>query len=143
MPPAAIDGLDAKLNSSARLVVALLREENADLKQRLEASSVQIAALTSQLGLLTEQIARQTEQLEDLRRRLFGNRTEKLPTVKEELRRPIDPDERWASQRRRATCRQCSTVRLDAHSSRRSSGIFMPNRTFARSHSVLNPTECL
>jgi hypothetical protein len=67
MPPAAIDELDAKLDPSARVVVALLREENAEQKRRLESSSAQNAALTSQLGLLTEQIARQTEQLEDLR----------------------------------------------------------------------------
>jgi transposase len=93
MAPEALDELEAKLDPSARVVVALLREENAEQKRRLEASSAQIAALTSQLGLLTEQIARQTEQLEDLRRRLFGNRTEKLPTVKEELRRRVDPDE--------------------------------------------------
>lgn len=93
MPPEALDKLEAKLDPAARVVVALLREENAEQKRRIEASSAQIAALTSQLGLLTEQIARQTEQLEDLRRRLFGNRAEKLPTVKEELRRRVDPEE--------------------------------------------------
>ena len=61
--PQALDELDAKLDPSARAIVALLREENADQKKRLEASLAQIAALTSQLSLLTEQIALQTEQL--------------------------------------------------------------------------------
>lgn len=93
MAPEALDELEAKLEPSARAIVALLREENAEQKKQLKASSDQIAALTAQLGLLTEQIALQTEQLQDLRRRAFGDRSEKLPTVKEELRHRVDPDE--------------------------------------------------
>src|SRR5512145_853282 len=104
MAPEALDELEAKLEPSARAIVALLREENAEQKKQLKASSDQIAALTAQLGLLTEQIALQTEQLQDLRRRVFGDRSEKLPTVKEELRRRVDPDELTVDGYRSGNC---------------------------------------
>jgi len=44
--------------------------------QQLEANIEQIRILSDQIVILTEQVA-------DLTRRLFGNRSEKLPTVKE------------------------------------------------------------
>ncbi len=93
MAPESLDELEVRLDPWGRAIFKMLREENAQQSKRLEASAQQIAALTAQLGLLTEQLARQTEQLDDLRRRLFGNRSEKLPTVGEELRRRIDPNE--------------------------------------------------
>ncbi len=88
-----LDELEAKLDPWGRAVFKMLREENVHQRRQLEANAQQIAALTAQLGLVTEQLANQTELLEDFRRRLFGNRSEKLPTVKEELRRRIDPAE--------------------------------------------------
>lgn len=93
MAPEPLDELEAKLDPWGRAVFKMLREENAQQRRQLEANAQQVAALTAQLGLVTEQLANQTELLEDFRRRLFGNRSEKLPTVKEELRRRIDPAE--------------------------------------------------
>jgi len=59
--------------------VAYLRQENGSLRE-------QLTAATEQLAILTEQVA-------DLNRRLFGRRAEKNPTVREEIRRAIDPNE--------------------------------------------------
>jgi transposase len=81
-----LDELEAALDPTARFVVAILREENAQQRKQLESSAEQIR-------VLTEQIARLTEQLEDFKRRLFGKRSEKLQTVDEQIRRRIDPDE--------------------------------------------------
>ena len=86
MAPEALDELEAKLDPAARFVVATLRDENAQQRKQLDANIEQIRILTDQITILTEQVA-------DLTRRLFGNRSEKLPTVKEELRRRVDPDE--------------------------------------------------
>lgn len=74
-----LDELEATLDATARFVVRMLRE--------------QLQASTEQNRLLTEQIARLTEQLQDMKRRLFGNRSEKLQTVNEQLRSRVDPDE--------------------------------------------------
>ena len=81
-----LDELEAKLDLTARFVVAMLREQISELRKQLESS-------TEQNRLQTEQIARLTEQLLDMKRRLFGNRSEKLQTVGEQLRQRIDPDE--------------------------------------------------
>ena len=86
MAPEALDELEAKLDPAARFVVATLRDENAQQRKQLEANIEQIRILSDQIVILTEQVA-------DLTRRLFGNRSEKLPTVKEELRRRVDPEE--------------------------------------------------
>ena len=86
MAPEALDELEAKLDPAARFVVATLRDENAQQRKQLDANIEQIRILADQIAILTEQVA-------DLTRRLFGNRSEKLPTVKEELRRRVDPDE--------------------------------------------------
>jgi transposase len=86
MAPEALDELEAKLDPAARFVVATLRDENAQQRKQLDANIEQIRILADQIVILTEQVA-------DLTRRLFGNRSEKLPTVKEELRRRVDPEE--------------------------------------------------
>jgi len=93
MAPESLDELEAKLDPWGQVIFRMLREENAEQKRQLEALSGQNASLTSQVGILVEQVTRQGEQLEDLRRRLFGKRTEKLPTVAEELRHRVDPNE--------------------------------------------------
>ncbi len=81
-----LEKLEATLDPTARMVIAFLREHNAQLSKQLQAS-------TEQNRLLTEQIALLTEQLQDMKRRLFGNRSEKLQTVGEQLRARVDPDE--------------------------------------------------
>lgn len=86
MAPEALDELEAKLDPAARFVVATLRDENAQQRKQLDANIAQIRILADQIAILTEQVA-------DLKRRLFGNRSEKLPTVKEELRRRVERDE--------------------------------------------------
>jgi len=63
---------ELELDSPARTAVAYLRQENAQLKDRL---------------------ATATEQLEDYKRRLFGKRSERIPTVQDELRTEVDPSE--------------------------------------------------
>jgi hypothetical protein len=64
MTSEALDELEATLDATARFIVRMLRE--------------QLQASTEQNRLLTEQIALLTEQLQDMKRRLFGNRSEKL-----------------------------------------------------------------
>jgi transposase len=86
MAPEVLDELEAQLEPAARFVVATLRDENAQQRKQLEANIEQIRILSDQIVILTEQVA-------DLTRRLFGNRSEKLPTVKDELRRRVDPEE--------------------------------------------------
>ena len=46
-----------------------------------------------QLRILADQIVILTEQVADLNRRLLGRRAEKNPTVREEIRHAIDPNE--------------------------------------------------
>jgi transposase len=81
-----IDELEATLDPTARLVISVLRDDNAQLRKQLDVS-------TEQSRILAEQVARLTEQLQDLKQRFFGNRSEKLQTVGEQLRRRIDPNE--------------------------------------------------
>ena len=79
MTLADLDELEATLDPTARIIIAFLREHNTQLSK--------------QLDLSIEQIERLTEQLQDFKRRLFGNRSEKLQTVNEQLRHRIDPNE--------------------------------------------------
>ena len=79
MPPEELDELEKELEPTARFVIGFLREENAKLREQLKENA--------------ELIARLTEQLADLNRRLFGKRSERNPTVAEELRSRVDPDE--------------------------------------------------
>lgn len=72
MPPDALDELESGLDPTARYIVAYLRKENGELR---------------------EQIDRLTEQVAELTRRLFGRRSEKIPTVHEEIRREVEPGE--------------------------------------------------
>jgi len=93
MPAEAIEALQAKLDPWGRSVLAMLCAENAQQKQQLTINAEQLAASAEQIRILVEQIASLTEQIASLNRRLFGNRSEKQPTVKEELRRRVDPEE--------------------------------------------------
>src|ERR1700690_1168167 len=72
MTPDDLDELEKGLDPAARYIVAYLRQQNAQLR---------------------EQLANLTEQLADFKRRLFGKRSEKIPTVREEIRRQGDPNE--------------------------------------------------
>lgn len=74
-----VDDLEATLDVAARLLVSHLRRENAELREQLAKNG--------------ELIQRLIEQVEALNRRLFGKRSEKIPTVREELRKQIDPGE--------------------------------------------------
>lgn len=84
MPPDnELDELEQRLEQlepMARFVVSQLRRDNDRLRGELARNS--------------ELIQRLTEQVEALSRRLFGKRSEKIPTVREELRREVTPDER-------------------------------------------------
>jgi transposase len=73
-----VDDLEA-LEPMARLLVSHLRQENATLRDQLAKNG--------------ELIQRLTEQVEALNHRLFGKRSEKIPTVREELRQQIQPGE--------------------------------------------------
>lgn len=73
------DDLEGALDPVARLLVSHLRQENAELRAQLAKNGDLIASLT--------------EQVEALNRRLFGKRSEKIPTVREELRQQITPGE--------------------------------------------------
>ncbi len=72
MTPDDLDELEKGLDPAARYIVAYLRQQNAQLQ---------------------EQLANLTEQLADFKRRLFGKRSEKIPTVRDEIRRQVDPNE--------------------------------------------------
>ena len=72
MTPDELDELESGLDPAARFIVAYLRQENSQLR---------------------EQLARLTEQVEYLNRQLFGWRSEKIPTVRDEIRRQVDPEE--------------------------------------------------
>ena len=72
MTPEELDELEKGLDPAARFIVAYLRQEN---------------------GQLHEQLARLTEQIEYLNRQLFGRRSEKIPTVRDEIRWQVDPSE--------------------------------------------------
>lgn len=74
-----VDELEATLDVGARLLVSHLRRENSELREQLAKNG--------------ELIQRLIEQVEALSRRLFGKRSEKSPTVREELRKQIDPGE--------------------------------------------------
>ena len=74
-----LDELERELDPTARLLVNYLRQENE--RQRV------------QLAENGELIKRLTEQVEALNRRLFGKRSEKMPTVREEIRRQVEPNE--------------------------------------------------
>ena len=86
MRPEDLDELEATLDPTARVVIAFLRDENAQLRKQLDAS-------TEQSRILVDQVARLTEQVQDFKQRLFGKRSEKLQTVGEQLRHRVDPNE--------------------------------------------------
>ena len=86
MAPDDLDELERGLDPTARFIVAYLRQENAQLREQIAFSAKQLAANAERIAELTEQVA-------DFKRRLFGKRSERIPTVQEELRRRVDPDE--------------------------------------------------
>lgn len=79
MPPDELDELESGLDPTARYIVAYLREENSELRE--------------QLASATERLAQLTEQVAALNRRLFGRRSEKIPTVHDDIRREVKPGE--------------------------------------------------
>ncbi len=79
MTPDELDELEKGLDPAARYIVAYLRQQNAQLR--------------AQLTKTTEQLANLTEQVAGFKRRLFGKRSEKIPTVRDEIRRQVDPNE--------------------------------------------------
>lgn len=72
MTPDELDELEGGLEPTARFVVAYLRQE---------------------IAQQSEQLAKLTEQIEYLNRQLFGRRSEKIPTVRDDIRRQLDPNE--------------------------------------------------
>jgi hypothetical protein len=71
------DDVEAALDPTARLLVSHLRRENKELREQLAKNG--------------ELIQRLTQQVEALNRRLFGKRSEEIPSVREELRHRVDP----------------------------------------------------
>jgi hypothetical protein len=97
MPPEDIAVIEAQLDPSARLLFVyfrgLIEEQKAQLFEREAAHLAQLAARDELLKTLTEQLVIANEQIADLKRRLFGPCSERFPTVAEELRREVQPDE--------------------------------------------------
>lgn len=79
MDPKEFDELEAKLDPSARVVVAVLRGALADMKRMLSERDTEVARLT--------------EQLAQFQRMLFGPRSEKLPPIESEVRRVVEEQE--------------------------------------------------
>ena len=77
--PDDLDELEAELDPAARYVVKLMRQSIDDLK--------------AMLAQRDEQLARLTEQLDEMKRMLFGKRSEKLPPMASEVRRVVEADE--------------------------------------------------
>ena len=78
-PPDDLDALEAQLDPAARYVVKLLRQSLDQMKAMLAERDTQIAQLT--------------EQLAEMKRMLFGKRSEKLPPIESEVRRVVEADE--------------------------------------------------
>jgi transposase len=74
-----LDALIARLDPGVRIVVELLRRNNRELLARLEQ--------------LREQQEQLTAQNAELRRMLFGPRSEKMPSMASEVRRALEADE--------------------------------------------------
>jgi hypothetical protein len=72
MTPNELDELEGGLDPTARFIVTYPRQENTQLR---------------------EQLAKLTEQIEYLNRQLFGRRSEKIPTVRDDIRRQLDPND--------------------------------------------------
>jgi len=78
--------LEKHLDPATRMVVALLRKSN---EQLLAANKTQSEHLSKQ----SEQISHLTDQIEDLRTMLFGRKSEKMPSMKSEVRRAVTEEE--------------------------------------------------
>jgi hypothetical protein len=74
-----LDALEAQLDPAARYVVKLLRTSLTEMKAMLAERDAQNQRLT--------------EQLEEMKRMLFGKRSEKLPPIEGEVRRAVEADE--------------------------------------------------
>lgn len=81
MPPSddEIAALEQQLEPSARAVVALMRQSLHQLQQTVEQ--------------LQAELERQRAQNEQLRRMLFGPRSERIPSIDDEVRRAVEADE--------------------------------------------------
>jgi transposase len=75
-----LDKLEAELDPTARYVVKVLRTQLEELKAMLRKRDETNVLLV--------------EQLDDLRRRLFGRRSEKLPPIRKEVKKLDEEDER-------------------------------------------------
>jgi len=73
------DELSKTLDPMTRVVISLLRKQNEEL----------LAANRTQ----SEQISHLTDQIEDLRNMLFGRKSEKMPSMKTEVRRTVTEEE--------------------------------------------------
>jgi transposase len=87
MPPDEIAAIEAQLEPSARLLFHYLRGLLEEQKSLVESLKAQQAERDALLKTLTEQLAIANEQNDDLKRRLFGPRSERIPTVREEIRK--------------------------------------------------------
>lgn len=80
------DDLEKNLDPVVKVVIQLLRKQNAELlaanKEQLEQNKKQ-----------TDQITHLTEQIEDLRNMLFNRKSEKMPSMKSAVRRAVTEEE--------------------------------------------------
>ena len=80
------DDLEQNLDPIVKVVIQLLRKQNAEL---LAANQNQ----TKQISRQSEQITHLTEQIEGLRNMLFGRKSEKMPSMKSAVRRAVTEEE--------------------------------------------------
>lgn len=80
------DELEKTVDPIIRVVLQLLRKQT-------EAQSNQISEQSRQIEKQTEQITHLVEQIEELRNMLFGRSSEKMPSMKTEVRRAVTEEE--------------------------------------------------
>lgn len=97
-----LQALESQLEPGMRLVISMLRETN----QRLEAT----------LEGLREELKAQRAQNAELRRMLFGRKSEKMPSMEREVRRSLDAEELFPEDG------SASPVEPDTESKRRQRG---------------------
>lgn len=97
--------LENQLDPGTRIVVALLRKANEDL----------LAINKSQ----SEQISNLTEQIADLRDMLFGQKSEKMPSMASEVRRAVAEEELFGKKGAEAESETDSTTTEEEKKTRR------------------------
>ncbi len=80
-----LDALIEQLPAETRVLVLMLRKHAEQQREQLQAQKEQIAKQTEVIDKLTAQV-------EKLQRMLFGRRSERMPTVDEELRKKAEPE---------------------------------------------------